>query len=196
MRCTEYCNNNIYHYDTFVLKSAVSGIEPLKNRIWHVGRSWPISVLVHEKGNIPNTQEKSIYLYFKGHSGVLGNKVAEQLVRQSTHGSTLNINIEFPKCCLKKNLKKCSLVIWQDRWNLSETGRRNFHFVPQVNINRASFNSRTNQFITGHGPFVTYLHRFGLCSHDRRVCCAKGDRNYYPTVCPGIKPFHFKKLSA
>ncbi|GBM65809.1 hypothetical protein AVEN_172661-1 [Araneus ventricosus] len=66
----------------------------------------------------------------------------------------------------------------QDRWNLSETGRRTFLFVPQININRASFNSRTNQFITGHGPFVTYPHRFGLCSHDRCVCGAKGDPNH------------------
>ncbi|GBM84266.1 hypothetical protein AVEN_102016-1 [Araneus ventricosus] len=95
-----------------------------------------------------------------------------------------------------KDLKKCSLEIWQDRWNLSETGRRNFLFVPQVNINRASFNSRTNQFITAHGPFVTYLHRFGLCSHDRCFCGAEGDPNRYATVCPVTKPFHFTKPSA
>ncbi|GBO27185.1 hypothetical protein AVEN_43017-1 [Araneus ventricosus] len=69
-------------------------------------------------------------------------------------------------------------------------GRRTFLFVPQVNINRASFKSRTNQFITGPGPFVTCLHRFGLCSHDRCVCGAKGDRNHYVTVCPVTKRFH------
>ncbi|GBO25066.1 hypothetical protein AVEN_114841-1 [Araneus ventricosus] len=54
----------------------------------------------------------------------------------------------------------------------------------------------TNQFITGHGPFVTYLHRFDLCSHDRCVCGAKGDPNHYATVCPVTKPFHFTKPSA
>ncbi|GBN54485.1 hypothetical protein AVEN_68123-1 [Araneus ventricosus] len=63
-------------------------------------------------------------------------------------------------------------------------------------MNRASFNSRNNQFITGHEPFVTYLHRFGLCSHDRCVCGAKGDPNHYATVCPVTKPFHFTKPSA
>ncbi|GBM28045.1 hypothetical protein AVEN_27434-1 [Araneus ventricosus] len=80
-----------------------------------------------------------------------------------------------------------------DRWNLSETGRRTFLFAPQVSINRASFNSRTNQFVTGYGPFVTYLHRFGLCSQDRCVCGAKGDPNHYATVCPVTKPFHLMK---
>ncbi|GBM49170.1 hypothetical protein AVEN_148090-1 [Araneus ventricosus] len=48
----------------------------------------------------------------------------------------------------------------------------------------------------GPGPFVTYLHRFGLCSHDRYVCGAKGDPNHYATVCPVTKPFHFTQPSA
>ncbi|GBN56638.1 hypothetical protein AVEN_204507-1 [Araneus ventricosus] len=95
-----------------------------------------------------------------------------------------------------KNLEKWSLEIWRDRWNPSETGRRTFLFVPQVNINRASFNSRTNRFMTEHEPFMTYLHRFGLCSRDRCVCGAKGDPNYYATVCPVANPFHFTKPSA
>ncbi|GBM47914.1 hypothetical protein AVEN_59278-1 [Araneus ventricosus] len=74
--------------------------------------------------------------------------------------------------------------------------RRTFLFVPLLNINRTLFNSRTNQFITGHGTFVTYLLRFDLCSHDRCVCGAKGDPNHYATVCPVTKPFHFMKPSA
>ncbi|GBN27413.1 hypothetical protein AVEN_58715-1 [Araneus ventricosus] len=104
---------------------------------------------------------------------------------------SISLNLAF-----KKNLKKCSLEIWQDRWDLSETERRTFLFVHQANINRASFNSRTNQFIAGHGPFVTYLGRLGLSSHNRCVCGAKGDPNHYATVCPVTKPFHSTKPSA
>ncbi|GBN66852.1 hypothetical protein AVEN_204020-1 [Araneus ventricosus] len=48
----------------------------------------------------------------------------------------------------------------------------------------------------GHGPFVTYHHRFGLSSHDRCVCGDKSDPNHYATDCPVTKPFHFTKPSA
>ncbi|GBO24058.1 hypothetical protein AVEN_265748-1 [Araneus ventricosus] len=45
-------------------------------------------------------------------------------------------------------------------------------------------------------PF-SYLHRFGLCSHDRCVCGDKGNPNHYSTRCqnsfisgsPGLKTF-------
>ncbi|GBO15025.1 hypothetical protein AVEN_167640-1, partial [Araneus ventricosus] len=47
-----------------------------------------------------------------------------------------------------------------------------------------------------HGPFVTYLQRFGLCSHDQCVCGDGGDPNHYATVCPVTKPFHFTKPGA
>ncbi|GBO27933.1 hypothetical protein AVEN_168071-1 [Araneus ventricosus] len=56
--------------------------------------------------------------------------------------------------------------------------------------------SKTTAMVFGPGPFVTCLHRFGLCSHDRCVCGAKGDRNHYVTVCPVTKALHFTKPSA
>ncbi|GBL87589.1 hypothetical protein AVEN_165192-1 [Araneus ventricosus] len=74
-----------------------------------------------------------------------------------------------------------------------ELGAGTAHFgrvAPQVNMNRASFNSKINQFITGHGPFVTYLHRFGLS------CGDKGDPDHYATDCPVTKPSQFINPSA
>ncbi|GBO08977.1 hypothetical protein AVEN_5605-1 [Araneus ventricosus] len=69
-------------------------------------------------------------------------------------------------------------------------------FVPQVNSNRASFNSRTDQSISGHGPFVTYLHRFGSCSHDGGVSDDESDPDHYAPDCPVTKPSHFTNSGA
>ncbi|CAL1262738.1 unnamed protein product, partial [Larinioides sclopetarius] len=46
------------------------------------------------------------------------------------------------ECCFYIDLE---LLQNRDRWNLLETGRRTFLFVPQVNINQASFSSKINQ---------------------------------------------------
>ncbi|GBO04740.1 hypothetical protein AVEN_172185-1, partial [Araneus ventricosus] len=47
-----------------------------------------------------------------------------------------------------------------------------------------------------HGPFVTYLHRFGLCLRDRCVCVDNGDPDHYATVFLMTKSFHLMKTSA
>ncbi|GBM04861.1 hypothetical protein AVEN_221382-1, partial [Araneus ventricosus] len=46
------------------------------------------------------------------------------------------------------------------------------------------------------GPFVTYLHRFDLCSHVRCDWGDKGDLDHYATDSLVTKPFHFMKSSA
>ncbi|GBL95082.1 hypothetical protein AVEN_188823-1 [Araneus ventricosus] len=69
-------------------------------------------------------------------------------------------------------------------------GKSNFPVPIQDSINRTSFNSKTNQLITGHGSFVTCLYRFGLCPHDRCACEGKGDSD-----CHVKKNYHFTKPS-
>ncbi|GBO25639.1 hypothetical protein AVEN_217086-1 [Araneus ventricosus] len=81
----------------------------------------PNSTIVREILNIWSSSKTEVVIsWVKRHSWLLGNEVADQLARQGTHGSTLNINIDLSKSSLLKNLKRCSLEIWQDRWNLSE----------------------------------------------------------------------------
>ncbi|GBL72717.1 hypothetical protein AVEN_127952-1 [Araneus ventricosus] len=38
-------------------------------------------------------------------------------------------------------------------------------------------------FVTGHGPFPSYLHRFNLRTRDNWSCGEKGDPMHYATKC-------------
>ncbi|GBL74119.1 hypothetical protein AVEN_231015-1 [Araneus ventricosus] len=64
----------------------------------------PISTFPLEILNIWSSLTTEVVIYWvKGHSGVLRNEVADQLARQASHGSTLNIKISLNLAL--KNLK-------------------------------------------------------------------------------------------
>ncbi|GBN67980.1 hypothetical protein AVEN_80132-1 [Araneus ventricosus] len=47
-------------------------------------------------------------------------------------------------------------------------------------------------FVTGHGSFPSYLHRFNLRTHDNCSCGEKGDPMHYATKCPFTLSWHFQ----
>ncbi|GBL95951.1 hypothetical protein AVEN_227172-1 [Araneus ventricosus] len=47
-------------------------------------------------------------------------------------------------------------------------------------------------FVTGHGPFPSYLHRFNLRIHDNCACGEKGDPMDYATKCRFTLSWHFQ----
>ncbi|GBM50524.1 hypothetical protein AVEN_160746-1 [Araneus ventricosus] len=51
-------------------------------------------------------------------------------------------------------------------------------------------------FVTGHGPFPSYLHRFNLRTHDNCSCGEKGDPMYYATKCRFTLSWHFQTPTA
>ncbi|GBM99102.1 hypothetical protein AVEN_86287-1 [Araneus ventricosus] len=47
-------------------------------------------------------------------------------------------------------------------------------------------------FVTGHGPFPSYIHRFNLQTHDNCSCGEKGDPIHYATKCRFTLSWHFQ----
>ncbi|GBM99659.1 hypothetical protein AVEN_257774-1 [Araneus ventricosus] len=47
-------------------------------------------------------------------------------------------------------------------------------------------------FVTVHGPFPSYLHRFNLRTHDNSSCGEKGDPMHYATNCRFTLSWHFQ----
>ncbi|GBN41667.1 hypothetical protein AVEN_90344-1 [Araneus ventricosus] len=66
----------------------------------------PNSTIAREILNIwSSLTTKVVISWVKGHSRPLENEVADQFARQGAHASTLNINIDLLKHCLKKPQK-------------------------------------------------------------------------------------------
>ncbi|GBM83749.1 hypothetical protein AVEN_199332-1 [Araneus ventricosus] len=88
-----------------------------------------------------------------------------------------------PLSYLKSEIKSAALSIWQDNWDNGETGRSTHDIVPRVSNKPVGWNREEIMFVTGHGPFPSYLHRFNLRTHDNCSCGEKGDPIHYATKC-------------
>ncbi|GBN72161.1 Uncharacterized protein K02A2.6 [Araneus ventricosus] len=156
--------------------------------VFNVAGMRPDPERVKARGELKEPKNK-----VKGDLGVLGNEVADQLARQGTHGSTLNINL--PKSCLKKISKSVPLKSGRiDGTFRKRVGEPSFSYLKSTLIESHSTQEPTNSS-QDMGCFVTYLHSFDLCSHDRCVCGAKGDPHYCATICRATKSFHITKPS-
>ena len=73
---------------------------------------------------------------------------------------------------IKAEERRTSMHKWQSRWESSLKGRWTFRLIPDVtlwmNNKHCELNYYVTQFLTGHGCFRKYLHRFG---HDTSPIC-------------------------
>ncbi|GBN84929.1 hypothetical protein AVEN_90179-1 [Araneus ventricosus] len=97
-----------------------------------------------------------------------------------------------PLSYLKAEIKSAAVSIWQDNWDNGETGRSAHDIVPRVSNKPVGWNREEIMFVTGHGPFPSYLLRFNLRTRDNCSCGRKGDPMHYATKCPFTFSWHFQ----
>ncbi|GBL77724.1 hypothetical protein AVEN_152942-1 [Araneus ventricosus] len=127
----------------------------------------------------------------KAHAGYLGKECADQLAKDAiTKGDPFLL--PKPLSYLKSEIKSAALSIWQDNWGNGETGRNTHDIVPRVSNKPVEWNREEIMFVTGHGPFPSYLHCFNLRTHDNCSCGGKGDPIHYATQCRFTLSWHFQ----
>lgn len=66
---------------------------------------------------------------------------------------------------VRKQMKLESMRRWQEEWDASDKGRWTYQLIPNieawVNRKHGEVNFDLTQFLSGHGCFRKYLHRFG-----------------------------------
>ncbi|GBN06116.1 hypothetical protein AVEN_218447-1 [Araneus ventricosus] len=108
---------------------------------------------------------------------MIGKRVLQSEASSISEDSSLRLFMSYntkgdpfllpkPLSYLKSEIKSASLSIWQDNWDNGETGRSTHDIVPGVSNKPVGWNREEIMFVTGDGPFPSYLHRFSLRTHD------------------------------
>ncbi|GIX87617.1 uncharacterized protein CEXT_760061 [Caerostris extrusa] len=122
--------------------------------------------------------------WIKAHSGIVGNERADYLAKDATiNPNTLSESLPTPKSFIKHQLKQLFIQQWQEEWNTANTGRRTHNFIPKVSHNMST-NLLITYFVTGHGPFPTYLNSFCITDNDTCLCGEPGSPDHYLFSCP------------
>ncbi|XP_035222541.1 uncharacterized protein LOC118195349 [Stegodyphus dumicola] len=125
-----------------------------------------------------------IISWVPAHTGVVGNELADEQAKQAASGIFLPEHaLPLLSSYFKKITRGDLYEEWQQRWDTSRTGRRTYKFIPKVTDLVFSNSSSLNTFLSGHGPFPDYLHRFSLRDYDLCECGLVGTPDHYAFTC-------------
>ncbi|GBM05802.1 hypothetical protein AVEN_277-1 [Araneus ventricosus] len=124
-----------------------------------------------------------------------GNEAAEELSKKATQEGTTT-NIPALRSHVKSLLQKECIIRWQTEWDNRETSRRVYNVLPKVKITPSAWQSPNIMFVTGHGPFLTYLKGFYIRNSDSCGCDDLGNPLHYATSYPLTSLYHLTKPSA
>ncbi|GBN91653.1 hypothetical protein AVEN_29293-1, partial [Araneus ventricosus] len=94
--------------------------------------------------------------------GNLGNEKADELDKEaimSTEAAVLMVSL--PISSAEQDLKQRALAKWQRRWDDGISGRSTYEVIKKAGLRNQYWPRQLIQFITGYGPFPSYLFRFG-----------------------------------
>ncbi|XP_035222043.1 uncharacterized protein LOC118194935 [Stegodyphus dumicola] len=137
-----------------------------------------------------NAHCQYVIKWIKTHIGIYGNELADSLAKEAATGSNITtVHIPWPTSYLKKTLRQIVCKKWQQEWSNSLTGRT-FYFKAKVDLQRLTPNPLLVRFISSHGPFPQYFHRFAITSTDVCICGEKGTADHYIAACPLTEEHH------
>ncbi|GBN29328.1 Retrovirus-related Pol polyprotein from type-1 retrotransposable element R1 [Araneus ventricosus] len=132
--------------------------------------------------------------WVKAHVGIPGNEWADQQAKQAISIGE-ELDIPAPRSYLNRKIKAYLIRQWTDYWNSynSASGIRVRSFIGSVSPKFLIQNKILIFFLSGHGPFPFYLHRFKRLNSPLCVCGQVGDADHYTFSCSLTKNYHLTR---
>ncbi|GBN17351.1 Putative protein in type-1 retrotransposable element R1DM [Araneus ventricosus] len=146
------------------------------------------------KSNIFRAKNMVGLSWVKAHVGIPGNELADQQAKLAITSGEKFV-IPAPYSHLKGLLKNYIVNEWNEYWNSydSASGIRVRGYINQVSPKFLIHNKFLIYFLSGHGPFPSYLHRFKFLDSPHCICGLLGDADHYIFSCSLTKEFHLIK---
>ncbi len=109
---------------------------------------------------------KVSFIWVPAHVGLEGNEVVDILAKQSLKSQTIDREIPLSRAEGKALIKKHVGKVWQEYWDIEDTGRHLYNIQTQVGLGRRMGRSRREEAIItrlriGHTGLNDTLHRIG-----------------------------------
>ncbi|GBM08349.1 hypothetical protein AVEN_86056-1, partial [Araneus ventricosus] len=134
--------------------------------------------------------------WVKAHAGNPGNERPDHHDKLATIQG-MEMHLPTPYSCLKYRITRNLTTEWEEFWDdsQSESGHRFRSFVAGVDKTFLITNKFLIYFLTNHGPFPCYLHRFKKLGSPICACGLVGDADHYMFRGPLTAEFHLKESS-
>ncbi|GBM10333.1 hypothetical protein AVEN_131072-1 [Araneus ventricosus] len=134
--------------------------------------------------------------WIRAHAGHLGNEKADELAKEAiTSTDAAVVTIPLTRNSAKQDLKQRALTKWQQQWDEHKSVRSTHNVLKKVGLQIHNWPRQLTQFITGHGPFPSYLFRFGKHPDDYCACGEVGTPLHYATKCRLTLSHHLRCLA-
>jgi len=97
---------------------------------------------------------------------------------------------KIPFSQLNLSLQNDTLKLWQNHWDITNTGRSIYNLYPYVSKAIKNLNRSQILLILEHGPFPSYKARFHLSPSGYCSCGNPGTAKHYVLQCPLTSDWH------